>query len=848
MFFNCVNGKCQFNVVLLLLNLFILNICSQWCKGDVESKAAKSFSFQYDQGKVVESGSMRTHMAAVPQVEGEVYVYSSFDALATNPGELVDGRVKGMQTVGIGYHKEQEFIPVVRFGIVQDTHTGLGGYSYLLPWVEDKHLDYYGMYVRPETPYDFKIKLSLDKHVMTVWVSGRGDDDWFMLAEEVPLLSSATIINTIHVEQNVGASGVEIVVDSQPWLEGESVRPHPLAKKNRAVKKGNGFRFQSQRSVWRKPGRHITVAHNNPKNTPHASAWLGFPDVVQTGPKNLVSTYCDGRAHGGGGRLLIRHSEDLGKTWKEPVAMQYPDKSYVMGVNCPRLQKLGDGSLLLLADIHGGGYDVVFFRSRDAGHSWEHTGRLVAAQAGGHKSIVPSRITELEDGSWLITSAWGVCPEGPFACTEGQQVEVFRSEDQGKSWALLSGIEEWPRGLCETSIVVLPSGRLWLFAREIHRLLPGVKTYSDDNGKTWAPLEEMPFPITGRTCADFLQDGRVLLTFRSLVGRAALWAWAGDPEEKTKVEIVGSHFNDTQSVALKEGALHLDSDGYRGQFTQYILRTPDSPESEIDVTAELQVKSNYGGAATLSIPYVGKLRFFPDRVESGHDATLKFPVEPGIFHIYRVVRKGEQMTLYIDGKEMLVTDKIASKAVGVDWTPIRTSPYLLAFGNEPVFDPVFELTEQQGKSSAEQWNKKYEENVSKLEDLAAIPPIMMIGMGVQPCQITPSVTGYSIWRRVEVRLEDPKTGVREQSWVAERDGFPDQYQLDRVLQVGASIVGGDQGYSGWTQLEDGRVLVLDYTDDTAPACPSTPNWPTGLSWIRGTYVFTDDLKPLETVK
>ena len=69
--------------------------------------------------------------------------------------------------------------------------------------------------------------------------------------------------------------------------------------------------------------------------------------------------------------------------------------------------------------------------------------------------------------------------------------------------------------------------------------------------------------------------------------------------------------------------------------------------------------------------------------------------------------------------------------------------------------------------------------------------------------------------------------------------------LDRVLEVDASIGGGDQGYSGWTETEDGRIFVVNYTDDTAPACLATPNWPTGLPWIRGTFLSLNDLPPLK---
>jgi hypothetical protein len=305
--------------------------------------------------------------------------------------------------------------------------------------------------------------------------------------------------------------------------------------------------------------------------------------------------------------------------------------------------------------------------------------------------------------------------------------------------------------------------------------------------------------------------------------------------------VVGAHYNDASSAGLSEGALHLDNDGRCGQFTRYYLRAPDGPDTRIQVTAEVQVVANAGRAATLSIPYAGALRLFPDHVEMAHDPSLRAEVSPGQFHTYQVRVDGGRLELRIDGRRALSTDRADDRTVRCDWTPIHLSPYLFAFGNEPTFLSSFELTAQRGEHSVVQWQARYEEAMAGLRELEAIPPTLMLGTGVALDQITPWVTGYSLWRRVEARLDHPDSGTREQSWVAGRDGFPDQYQLDRVLEVEASIGGGDQGYSGWTELADGRIFVVNYTDDTAPACPSTPNWPSGLTWIRGTWLEPSDV-------
>ena len=65
------------------------------------------------------------------------------------------------------------------------------------------------------------------------------------------------------------------------------------------------------------------------------------------------------------------------------------------------------------------------------------------------------------------------------------------------------------------------------------------------------------------------------------IGRAGLWAWIGSPTDDTPFRLAGVQFNDRESVSLMDGCPHIDSDGRRGQFTQYILRPPDSPETVV---------------------------------------------------------------------------------------------------------------------------------------------------------------------------------------------------------------------------------------------------------------------------
>jgi len=757
-----------------------------------------------------DGAGIRVHRTSVQAVTGSAHVYATFRPLAVNPVPYVEGRPRGRQFVTLGQEDAKgEFLPAVRFG-VHDGRPLPMEKGVMHTYLFDGRLDYYGMWMRPDTSYDLKLVLDLNQQRMTAWISGRGDDDWFLLAEDAPLMEPVRAINSVRVEQYPAAAGVrDLWIGSNAVETREGVRPHPRAKKDRAVKKRGGFRFPSVRSTWCLPARHVTVARDPRYHR-------GFADVVQAGPDHLVSGWRNGSHSGGVGGGAIKHSPDRGKTWSAQSLVDPGDH------NCPRLQRLNDGTLLMVCDHYS--KRVVLRDSHDGGRTWVNERWLDPVAAGGNEACVPSYVVERPDGSWLITGSH--YPGGnALRGSEGEFLEFYNSADRGKTWKFFSRLQSFPpHSICEPTILDLPDGRLVLYARnEAPNISPAVKAFSADGGKTWE-VHELPFSIVGRTRAGFLSDGRVMVTFRSCVGRPALWAWIGDPLDSTPFRALGAHLNDRVSVALKDGMLHIDSDGVRGQCTQYLLRNPDTAESRIDVTIEVMVVRNDGYAATLSVPYVGKLRLFPDRLEFAHDSSVRVPVARGVFHRIRVVREKGRAQLYVDDRLVLETDKVDARTKLHPWTPTKPSIYAFYFGNEA------------------------RERAGAKEIAAAETGFSMSGICVgdlinaRMSDIPLEVTGYSLWRGFDVVMDDPATGRYAAAWRAQRDGFPDQYQLDHIIEVEASISGMDQGYSGWVELPDGRIFVVNYTDDTAPTTYSMfCGNQYGIPWIRGTYVLPSDL-------
>ncbi len=789
---------------LLFLALILLTLASS-----VSVPASPQVhSFRREPERDANRRAVLTRVESLAAVRGVVRAYATFDPLQMNPSTHTGGQAAGAQELALGQWIEKEFVIAIRFGVRDSGRGPDAGRPLLALWAHDGSLDHFGDFARPEAPCDFKLTLDLERHRVSVWTARRGDDRWFLLLDAARVDPRVTAVDAVRVEQHPGAPGIrDLVVQDRPWKEAEAIRDLPPGATRRRLTSGAGFRFQQMRSTWRSgAGRHVTLVREPP-------VWFGFPEVVLAAPNTLVVAHNDGRQHGGGGGLFVRRSEDLGKTWESPVRV------HPSGINCPRLQVLADGSLLLLADLHGAVGVTPLYRSADTGRTWVRLGELDAVKAGGHAAIVPSQVLELPDGAWLIVGSW--YPGGkPWEGKEGEQLEFFRSTDRGVTWKLHSTLQAFPdhrHSLSEASLLPLKDGRVVMFAREGRGDgFPGVQAFSGNEGRTW-DVRDLPFAVTGRTHAGFLPDGRVMLTFRSGIGRQALWAWVGDPMEAPPASIAaGVHFNDARSVGLKNGELHLEHDGRRGQFTHYLFRPPGERMNELAVTAEVKVVENAGLAATISVPFAGFLRLYPDRVELHtvrNASHPQVPITPGRFHTYHIVVRGGHLRLSVDGQERLVTDQLDGAEIVQAWTPSRASVYGLGFGCERRKD----------------WGN---------HDRAVIHP------DVWDPNISPDGTGYSIWRRFEGRVGEPGRPERTFAWNARTGEFPDQYQLDHIVEVEASVAGHDQGYSGWTLLPDGRIFVVNYTDDTAPLVrPGAGGGDArmGIAWLRGTYLSPRDL-------
>ncbi len=250
----------------------------------------------------------------------------------------------------------------------------------------------------------------------------------------------------------------------------------------------------------------------------------GWPDVALLGDgQSLLCVYnecwehCD-RRHS---RIMMLRSNDFGRNWGVPVPLTPSSEGKEMYYNCPRIQRLADGRLVLVFDtlplkpgkkLHEEVDDVrkgavLMAFSSDEGITWSPLKQVPI------HGIVPSQVLVTHTGRWIL---------GAHRPIEGGKLAqyIIVSDDGGESWSEERLIAMHPDyALCEVSFVETPDGTIVALMRE--NSFTGedcMKVISRDDGETWGPLGRLPIPGCHRPVVGALKDGRYLITYRFLQG------------------------------------------------------------------------------------------------------------------------------------------------------------------------------------------------------------------------------------------------------------------------------------------------------------------------------------------
>lgn len=297
-------------------------------------------------------------------------------------------------------------------------------------------------------------------------------------------------------------------------------------------------------------------------------------DIIALQNGDLLLTAREGTEHiSRDGDVIMLRSKDGGMTWgdrrviaamkdvdeREGCGIQLRDGTIVVGVYFNNLYK-EDGEYDWSNRDHRVFYEgkktlgAYFITSTDNGYTWsapnfiDMKGMPFTDLEGPADAPV-----ELPDGSILLPMmAYNV--QGDAKNMAGV---MMRSADKGKTWQYLSTMANDPGGklgnFAEPGLVRTKSGRL-IVAMRNHAPENAIwTTYSDDEGKTWAPVKRSP--MIGHP-ADLIQlaDGRILCTYGVRTNRHA------DPAgiRATFSEDNGETWKIADEVILRRDFLNFD--------------------------------------------------------------------------------------------------------------------------------------------------------------------------------------------------------------------------------------------------------------------------------------------------
>jgi hypothetical protein len=467
--------------------------------------------------------------------------------------------------------------------------------------------------------------------------------------------------------------------------------------------------------------------------------------------------------------VMVARSTDGGKTWGGYQTIASADVWMDQAIwVVPQMSVLRDGRIVIICDRgqRNPGQDMPMLSrwqkpdrgmwnyiwwSNDNGVTWTK-GEMIDSVGGE-----PSYILELADGSLAYTRTSSQQtdllrnPPAPWNDIYYRNEIVF-SRDGGKTWRESHWLADSPfHGDCEVGLAELAPGRLMAAARiglGNGRFGHPSRLLYSDDGGITWPRAE-PAPFYGqRPHLGKLQSGRMLVTYRNVWGTPGTRALIFDADEHIGFR-PNSWILEEDRCELTTDALTLRTAEGKHGAVSFSLYPAQDDRSRVEITATLRVdQADENGCAISAGCWV---QFRPDRVSLGDRPEVGFALDTRTWHTYRIVREAGFITIAVDGREALRApiDGIWAREVH--------------FGNRP-------------KNSAD-----YAGNAA-----------------------------VTHWRAVEVKVDNAQDYSINWKW-SPASGYPDQFRRDRTVVLDYAYP-ADCGYSSWTQLADGRIVIVDYTN------------------------------------
>lgn len=524
----------------------------------------------------------------------------------------------------------------------------------------------------------------------------------------------------------------------------------------------------------------FVIADHNDLGTedkcPNPKGWYHSVAGIENTPDGLVATYRLSDSHTAVyTHIMVAYSKDGGKTWSGHRSISHRNVWQHQSVwVAPQLSSLSDGRLVIICDLgkrSSGqdwpqlsrwqqrperGMDNYLFWSADYGRTWSDPVHI--DEVGGE----PGYVTELSNGDLLYTRteanrfAEMYDPPPPWNDIYYRNTSVG-STDGGKTWSVYGWVTDAPYfSDAEVGTVELEPGHVLAMTRigfgggKFGQ--PSRIVHSYDGGRTWG--KPLLSPVYGqRTVVRKLQSGRLLVTFRNRWGTPASCAFVWDAEEDIGFE-PSSFIWERDRCTCSDGVMHTRTASGRESEVEFSLY----PAVTQDATATLEIelrRSPGPGAIVLSAGFGVKID--ADRMTFARNA----------------LRRHETGNL---------EDAIPLTGRGIPSAEIDSSKW-----------HTYRL-----ERSTKACRVLVDGEVKLVTDDPSFRQrIVRFGSGGKL---------EADWRRATAHICNPSDYTIDWEWDA-KIGYPDQFQRDRMIVLDYT---SDSGYSDWTQLEDGTIVIADY--------------------------------------
>lgn len=259
--------------------------------------------------------------------------------------------------------------------------------------------------------------------------------------------------------------------------------------------------------------------------------YLGHPTtVLLEDGKTILTVYPKGH---GRGPIILKRSDDGGRTWSERLPVP---ESWATSKETPTIHRVVDRDGVRRLIVFSGLYPIRMAISENDGETWSELEPI--GDFGG--IVAMASVIALRDGPGHYAAFFH--DDGRFLRNAGVagKFEVFQtvSRDGGLTWSEPALVTTHPSAhLCEPGAVRSPDGKeIALLLRENSRRHRSFVVFSDDEGKTWTPPQELSLALTGdRHVARYAPDGRLVVSFRDMAPGSPTWgdwvAWVGRYED-----------------------------------------------------------------------------------------------------------------------------------------------------------------------------------------------------------------------------------------------------------------------------------------------------------------------------